>query len=366
MQGNIKLSARRALAIQASQLEHHSEAIRANIAEQTNVEGLDLDEELPVHIINRHVPRGGAIEVLEKTTAISEVIEAAEDINTLQDVLEMRRDRLQENQANKEEAYERLAAKHTKESDLRYQAARQTSSMIPFGQPILVGHHSEGRHRADLKRIDNNMRKSVEHDKTAAYYQDKLATMQDNTAISSDDPDALEKLTAKLQGMEECQEYMKQINSYIRKVLKLAEDERVEALASMANVSNDQASTWLYPRWGGAGFAGFSLTNNNANIKRIKKRIVEIEAQHKAIVEHGDSVDTEYKDLGLKVVMNLAINRLQFVFDGKPVESVRSELKSNGFRWSPREGAWQRQLNANSKYLVGRMVKSLQAIKDAG
>ena len=64
MQGNIKLTARRVLAIQASQLKHHSEAIRAKIAEQTNVKGLDLDEELPAHIINRHVPRGGAIEVL--------------------------------------------------------------------------------------------------------------------------------------------------------------------------------------------------------------------------------------------------------------------------------------------------------------
>ena len=61
---------RTALEIQAQQLDHYctdkpyGEAIRAKIAEKTNIEGLDLDEDLPSYIINRHVPRGGAIEVL--------------------------------------------------------------------------------------------------------------------------------------------------------------------------------------------------------------------------------------------------------------------------------------------------------------
>jgi len=68
MQGNIKFTLRTALAIQAEQLDHYctdkpyGEAVRAEILGKTNTEGLDLDEELPAHIINRHVPRGGAIE----------------------------------------------------------------------------------------------------------------------------------------------------------------------------------------------------------------------------------------------------------------------------------------------------------------
>jgi hypothetical protein len=35
--------------------------------------------------------------------------------------------------------------------------------MIPMGQPILVGHHSERRHRRDLERHDRNIRKAIEH-----------------------------------------------------------------------------------------------------------------------------------------------------------------------------------------------------------
>jgi hypothetical protein len=65
---DIKLTLRKALEIQAKQLDHYctdkpySDTIRAEIASKTNVENLDLDEELPAHIVNRHVPRGGAIE----------------------------------------------------------------------------------------------------------------------------------------------------------------------------------------------------------------------------------------------------------------------------------------------------------------
>ncbi|MFD9007759.1 DUF3560 domain-containing protein [Streptomyces sp. NPDC059552] len=39
--------------------------------------------------------------------------------------------------------------------------ARRIGSAILFGQPILVGHHSEKRHRAALDRIDSNMRTRV-------------------------------------------------------------------------------------------------------------------------------------------------------------------------------------------------------------
>lgn len=43
-------------------------------------------------------------------------------------------------------------------------------SFIPAGQPILVGHHSEKRHRRDIERMDNNMRKSVEESKKSEYF----------------------------------------------------------------------------------------------------------------------------------------------------------------------------------------------------
>jgi len=68
MNWNTKITLRQALQIQADQLDHYcknspyGDAVRAEIAERTEVKGLYLDSELPVHVVNRFVPRGGSIE----------------------------------------------------------------------------------------------------------------------------------------------------------------------------------------------------------------------------------------------------------------------------------------------------------------
>lgn len=54
------------------------------------------------------------------------------------------------------------AVRREAESDARLAAAKRTADMIPLGQPILVGHHSEGRHRRDIARIEGNYRKGFE------------------------------------------------------------------------------------------------------------------------------------------------------------------------------------------------------------
>lgn len=53
---------------------------------------------------------------------------------------------------------------------------------------------------------------------------------------------------------------------------------------------------------------------------------------------------------GGRVEANTDANRLQILFDEKPDEETREALKSNGFRWSPKAEAWQRQLTDNAYY----------------
>lgn len=300
----------------------------------------------------------------EEIAAESSVL--AETLETLAEVLEVRRQRLEERTANRQEAYERLADKHSKESDRQYAQSKQISNMIPFGQPILVGHHSEKRHRRDVDRIHTSMGKSVEHSKTAEYYKDKLATMEANTSISSDDPDALIKLTEKLTGMEECQEYMKRINAIVRKVKKLAQESQMAEFCRLAEVSESEAMTFLTPDYGGrVGFPSYATANNNANMKRVKDRIEEIKKQHQAIAEKGESDEVNYPDIELKVRRDRVANRVQMIFKGKPSDAVRATLKANGFRWSPNEGAWQRQLNNAGIYAANQVIKFLQSAKVA-
>ena len=56
------------------------------------------------------------------------------------------------------------------------------------------------------------------------------------------------------------------------------------------------------------------------------------------------------RDLQDTLAANTEANRLQIFFEDKPDEATREALKSNGFRWSPKAGAWQRQLTSNAYY----------------
>ena len=59
------------------------------------------------------------------------------------------------------------------------ESARKTvasiADNIPFGQPILVGHHSEKHARRDAERIENGMRRAVKAWETAKYWTQRAA-----------------------------------------------------------------------------------------------------------------------------------------------------------------------------------------------
>ena len=165
--------------------------------------------------------------------------------------------------------------------------------------------------------------------------------------ISADDPQAVQKLESKLAGLEKSQETMKAVNAYYRKHKTLdgcphLSPERIEKLKSSME-SGYHLEGKPYPTW--------ALSNNNAEIRRVKDRIKSL-SQQKEI----GFVGWEFE--GGKVEANTEDNRLQIFFDDKPDEATRADLKSNGFRWSPRAEAWQRQLTDNA-YYAANYVKAI-------
>ena len=72
------------------------------------------------------------------------------------------------------------------------------SRVIPFGQPILVGHHSEKSDRAYRGRITNKFQKSFEESEKAKKLKGRAFAAENNTSISSDNPNAVELLKEKL------------------------------------------------------------------------------------------------------------------------------------------------------------------------
>ncbi|MFJ3274050.1 ParB/RepB/Spo0J family partition protein [Streptomyces sp. NPDC086776] len=79
-------------------------------------------------------------------------------------------------------------------ADARRAAADDISRRFEFGQPILVGHHSEGRARRDAARIDTNMRKSFEERDRAGYWSDRTRAAENYKAHRIDPQRTLRRL----------------------------------------------------------------------------------------------------------------------------------------------------------------------------
>lgn len=263
-------------------------------------------------------------------------------------------------QARRRQRYEELAAKNRKEASQRFGTAREIGSHIPMGQPILVGHHSEKRHRADAARIDNNMRKGVEASDKASYYAGKAASVGTG-GISSDDPEAIDKLQEKLAGMEADQERMKAANKIIR-AKKMTDEEKIAALGEL-NISAVVAKNLLEGDFmGHTGYPSYALQNNNANIRRIKERISELQQREKvreALAEETGAAVREEEHGDITYRENVDENRVQLVFPGKPDNATRDLLKRWGFRFSYTEKAWQRHLNGNGIYAARQVLAEL-------
>ena len=163
--------------------------------------------------------------------------------------------------------------------------------------------------------------------------------------ISSDDPQAVEKLEARLAALEKNQEMMKAANAAIRMKDPAKGDAK---LAELGYTPEDIAKLRAPDFCGRIGYPAYELQNNNANIRRIRGRIAELKKRTESTPE-GWEFD------GGRVVVNTAENRLQIIFDGKPNADVRTELKGEGFRWAPSQGAWQRQLTDNAMRAARRL-----------
>jgi hypothetical protein len=157
-----------------------------------------------------------------------------------------------------------------------WQAARadEEATGIPFGQPILVGHHSESRHRNAIKRMDRAM----------------SAARQAAGAIYSDDVDAVERLRVKLEGLEAERDRIKAYNATCRKRAKVGLDNLSDADKAQWNAdilaahltkgevrdlfSSIQHQAYACP---GGRFPAYKLTNLGGVISTTRKRLAELE-----------------------------------------------------------------------------------------
>lgn len=184
------------------------------------------------------------------------------------------------------------------------------------------------------------------------YIYNRIDGILSNKAIYSKEEDAVNQLEKKLNNLEKSQKRMREANAYYRKNGTMKGFYGITESESKKTDSSIQNSMYKKP------YATFELTNNLANINQVKERI-------ETIKKIKSSDEKKYKKVkGLDVVENKELMRIQLKFDSKPDEKTRELLKSNGFKWSPTNSAWQRQLTSNAQRSTNKVLTELGGIDE--
>lgn len=93
---------------------------------------------------------------------------------------------MRESRENRAERLAVRADKKRKEADAITEQAREMASIIPMGEPIHIGHHSERRDRNYREKIGNKMRKGAELSDYADELERRAKASARNTAIYAD------------------------------------------------------------------------------------------------------------------------------------------------------------------------------------
>lgn len=200
-------------------------------------------------------------------------------------------------------------------------------SAIPFGQPILVGHHSEKRDRNYRNRAWNKMGKAVEMDKLAKHHAsaaDGIERALENS-IFSDDSDAIEALEARIKEREDERARMVTINKLWRK----KDAAGLAALGIDLEALNQKlAAAGAY--WGKQPHMPYELSNLGGRITADKKRLEAVKYRQ------AKAAKAEAAPGG--VLISESGEWCSVTFAEKPAREILNALREAGFHWG--SGSW--------------------------
>lgn len=214
---------------------------------------------------------------------------------------------------------------------------------IPLGQPNI-----RGALTGTLNKSRQAMDKSCKLSDKADYLESKLQATENNYAISSDDPNCLEKLQEKIDGLKEEQTFAKALNAYYRKN---------GTCKGFKDLTDEQAEKWDKRSkesfsWEQRPFPSYELTSINNKIKMAEKRIAEIKA-----VEQLPEELIEYDFC--EIESNAETNRVTIKFYDKQPDEIIQKLKMHGYKWAYSEGKWQKLRNAYSWRLTKKLIEEI-------
>lgn len=161
------------------------------------------------------------------------------------------------------------------------QTSQDATAGIPFGQPILAGHHSQRRHERAIERGQKATRRFLEHADMAKKHEHAADAIEAElrASIYSDDDDAIERLEERIAGLEAERERWKAYNAACRK----AKRRTTEALAHLDEGQRRSIETTARVQAYALGKHGeaprYVLANLGANINRQRKRLQQLRSR---------------------------------------------------------------------------------------
>lgn len=194
-----------------------------------------------------------------------------------------RRERLEA----KAERRREWAASREKKSEAGFESAQKIADGIPFGQPILVGHHSERHARRDQARIESGMVAGHENAKVAANHSNKADGIDRQLAASvfSDDADAPERLREQIAELEAERDRIKAYNASCRSRKGAGDASLLEPSQREDILTTARVAAYQLGKYG--EFPSYHLSNLGARIREKKARVERIERDRERVAS-GD------------------------------------------------------------------------------
>ena len=171
------------------------------------------------------------------------------------------------------------ADKRSAKASARFAAVDRIADGIPFGQPILVGHHSEGRARRDASRIDSGMRAGFADSAKAADMRSRADNIDAAAAIAiySDDDDAVDRLTAKIADLVAKRDRIAAFNASCRKAAKTGGTGDFSLLDDAMRANWDVVNKYTHYNIGpGGALPSYASSNLSGNISRLRARLASL------------------------------------------------------------------------------------------
>lgn len=194
-----------------------------------------------------------------------------------------------------------------------------------------------------IARMEKRANNSYNHLERLVYFRENIEkTLKKITRRTETQDDKKAKWIKQVETLKAYHEKMKKVNSLLRKK---------DIAALVALVGQKDADILQQPDFlGRVGYPDYKLTNNLATIKRLEEQIRQIDNIREKDIT-GFSFD------GGNVEFDKEEIRYNIFFDEKPNEEIRTKLKSHGFKWSPRRGAWTRGAKTISIKTVENILK---------